>query len=88
MRTNPLTRPERVGSGVPNERPGGTATQDAVVLGTAGSRQLAIAVAAMFLMPWVVWGSALAQAHGLIGWRLPQGIALWVLTPSIVVGCC
>ena len=86
MRTNPLTQPERVGSGVPNEELGRTTTQDAVVNGTAGNRQLAIAVASMFLMPWAVWGSAIAQAHGLIGWRLPQGIALWVLTPSIVVG--
>ena len=30
-------------------------------------------------------GSAIAQANGLISWRLPQGIALWVLTPSIVL---
>jgi membrane protease YdiL (CAAX protease family) len=86
MRTNPLTKPERVGFGVPNEEPGGTTTQGAIVNRTAGNRQLAIAVAAMFLMPWAVWGSAIAQAHGLTSWRLPQGIALWVLTPSIVVG--
>jgi membrane protease YdiL (CAAX protease family) len=61
-------------------------TEEAVVGGTAGNRALAIAVASMFVLPWAVWGSAIAQAHGLIGWRLPQGIALWVLTPSIVVG--
>ena len=39
----------------------------------------------MFALPWLVWGSAIAQANGLISWRLPQGIALWVLTPSIVL---
>ncbi len=53
---------------------------------TARPAQLTIAVVSIFLMPWVVWGSAIAQAHGLVGWRLPQGIALWVLTPSLVVG--
>ena len=60
-------------------------TPDLVVGRTARTGQLAVAVAAMFALPWAVWGSAIAQGHGLIGWRLPQGVALWVLTPSIAV---
>jgi membrane protease YdiL (CAAX protease family) len=56
-----------------------------VVAATARTRHIVVAVVAMFLLPWAVWGSAIAQAHGLIGWRLPQGIALWVLTPSIAL---
>ncbi|XVQ86361.1 CPBP family intramembrane glutamic endopeptidase [Microbispora siamensis] len=52
---------------------------------TARTRHLLAIGAAMFALPWLVWGSAIAQAHGLIGWRLPQGLALWVLTPSIAL---
>ncbi len=85
MRTTPRTQPERVATGAPYPAPSIPTTPDAVVARTAGNRNLAIAGAAMFLMPWAVWGSAIAQAHGLIGWRLPQGIALWVLTPSLLV---
>ena len=81
MRTDPLDRPAHPAAPAPS-----ATTEDAVIARTAGNRQLAIAVVAMFLLPWAVWGSAIAQAHGLIGWRLPQGIALWVLTPSIVLG--
>jgi membrane protease YdiL (CAAX protease family) len=36
---------------------------------------------AAFLLPWAVWGSRIAQDHGLLGWRLPGGIALWTLLP-------
>lgn len=86
MRTTPHTQPESVGSNAPSAAPAVTMTEGAVVARTAGNGALAIAVASMFVLPWAVWGSAIAQAHGLIGWRLPQGIALWVLTPSIVVG--
>ncbi|HMM96291.1 CPBP family glutamic-type intramembrane protease [Phycicoccus sp.] len=56
-----------------------------VVTATSRPRHLLVAAVAMFLLPWLVWGSAIAQAHDVIGWRLPQGIALWVLTPSVVV---
>ena len=79
MRTDPLVSPAHPAAPMPDAALDG-APEDAVVVRTAGNRQLAIAVVAMFLMPWAVWGSAIAQAHGLIGWRLPQGIALWVLT--------
>ncbi|MFC0864410.1 CPBP family intramembrane glutamic endopeptidase [Sphaerimonospora cavernae] len=58
---------------------------DPVVARTAGIRHLLAIGVAMFALPWLVWGSAIAQAHDLIGWRLPQGIALWVLTPSIAL---
>ncbi len=60
-------------------------SSDRVVAATAGTRHVAVTLVAMFALPWAVWGSAIAQAHGVIGWRLPQGIALWVLTPSVVV---
>ncbi|MEU8260495.1 type II CAAX endopeptidase family protein [Micromonospora sp. NPDC048999] len=63
--------------------PDSSTTTRPVVARTARARHLVAIGAAMFTLPWLVWGSAIAQAHGLIGWRLPQGIALWVLTPSI-----
>ncbi len=86
MRTTPHTQPESFVSNAPSAAPAVTMADGTVVARTAGNRALAIAVASMFVLPWAVWGSAIAQAHGLIGWRLPQGVALWVLTPSIVVG--
>jgi membrane protease YdiL (CAAX protease family) len=86
MRTIPQTQPDSVDSNAPSAAPAVTMTEGAVVARTAGNRALAIAVASMIVLPWAVWGSAIGQTHGLIGWRLPQGIALWVLTPSLVVG--
>jgi membrane protease YdiL (CAAX protease family) len=52
---------------------------------SARGRHLAVLLVAAFTGPWLVWGSALAQAHGLIGWRLPQAVALWTLTPSLLL---
>ncbi|SBT46584.1 CPBP family intramembrane glutamic endopeptidase [Micromonospora narathiwatensis] len=60
-----------------------SATNLSVVARTARTGQLVAVGVAMTTLPWLVWGSAIAQAHGLIDWRLPQGIALWVLAPSI-----
>jgi membrane protease YdiL (CAAX protease family) len=51
---------------------------------TSRRTDLVAICAAMFVLPWVVWGSAIAQADGIIGWRVPQGLALWVLLPSII----
>ena len=48
-------------------------------------RNLLVVVAGMVALPWFVWGSAIAQAHGLLPWRVPQGLALWVLAPSVAV---
>lgn len=50
----------------------------------ARGRHLAVLLTAAFAGPWLVWGSAIAQVHGLLGWRLPQGIALWTLAPSVL----
>jgi membrane protease YdiL (CAAX protease family) len=42
-------------------------------------------VAAAFTGPWLVWGSRLAQAHGLTDWHLPQGVALWSMTLPVLL---
>lgn len=86
MNLHTLTTPERLQRGRSNREVNGDPAAAPVVATTSGNGHLAIAAIAMFLLPWAVWGSAIAQAHDLISWRLPQGIALWVLTPSIVVG--
>lgn len=39
---------------------------------------------AVFLPPWAFWFSAIAQDAGLIGWRLPQGAALWSMALPLV----
>ncbi len=49
------------------------------------ARKLAVVVAAAFTGPWLVWGSRLAQAHGLIDWHLPQGVALWSMTVPVLL---
>jgi uncharacterized protein len=40
---------------------------------------------AAYLFPWTIWASLIADEHGLIGWHLPQGLALWTLLPVTVV---
>jgi uncharacterized protein len=40
---------------------------------------------AAFLFPWIIWGSLVAHEHGLLGWHLPQGLALWTLLPVTFV---
>ncbi len=47
--------------------------------------KLTVVVAAAFTGPWLVWGSRLAQAHGLIDWHLPQGVALWSMTVPVLL---
>ncbi len=49
------------------------------------TRKLAVVVAAAFTGPWLVWGSRLAQAHGLTDWHLPQGVALWSMTLPVLL---
>jgi CAAX protease family protein len=36
---------------------------------------------AAYLLPWVVWGSQIAEQRGWTTWHLPGGIALWTLVP-------
>jgi membrane protease YdiL (CAAX protease family) len=40
---------------------------------------------ALFVGPWAVWISSICQDHGYIGWHLPMGLALWSITPALVV---
>ncbi|GAB3436022.1 type II CAAX endopeptidase family protein [Phycicoccus ginsengisoli] len=92
MTTEPLRLPDLTAK-APTATPASATGRGAAVvvesapLTPARTRHLLIATIAMFVLPWVVWGSAIAQGHDLIGWRLPQGIALWVLTPSIALAC-
>jgi membrane protease YdiL (CAAX protease family) len=44
-------------------------------------RPLTAFLLATYLLPWTVWCSQIAHDHGLIGWHLPNGIALWTLVP-------
>jgi CAAX protease family protein len=46
---------------------------------------MAAVTLAVFVGPWLVWCSRIAQAHGVIGWHLPLGIALWSITPVLAV---
>ena len=53
-----------------------------------GARDLvgtAALTSALFLGPWAFWGSRVAEAHGLIGWHLPMGAALWSIAPALLL---
>lgn len=52
---------------------------------TVRGREPALVIAAAFAGPWAVWGSAIAQAHGWISWRVPQGVALWTMPPLLLI---
>ncbi|MFC4786354.1 CPBP family intramembrane glutamic endopeptidase [Nocardioides sp. MAHUQ-72] len=47
--------------------------------------QLAWLGLAGFAGPWTIWLSRIAQDHGLIGWHLPQGLALWSILPALAL---
>jgi membrane protease YdiL (CAAX protease family) len=50
----------------------------------SAGRVVSITVAT-FAGPWLIWGSRIAQAHGLISWHLPMGLALWSIWPLLTV---
>lgn len=65
--------------------PSPAVSPDDVVARTSGNVALAVLLLATFAGPWLVWSSTIAQARRLIGWHLPLGVALWTLTPSLLV---
>lgn len=76
-------RPSRQPTGRPSRRlsrqPAGQDDDSQSAL--AMSRvDLVVVLLAVFLPPWMFWFSAIAQDAGLLGWRLPQGAALWSMT--------
>src|SRR5690242_9681765 len=48
-------------------------------------RPLVAFFVAAFLFPWTIWGSLIGYEHGLLGWHLPRGLALWTLLPVTLV---
>lgn len=46
--------------------------------------RLAVLAGALFLGPWAFWLSRIAEDHGLLGWHLPQGLALWSIAPVLL----
>ena len=47
-----------------------------------GARMIVLTLA-LFAGPWLFWFSLIAEGRGLIGWHLPQGAALWSMTPVL-----
>jgi membrane protease YdiL (CAAX protease family) len=56
-----------------------------LVARTATTPRTALLVGSGFLLPWLFWGSKIAESRGLVGWHLPQGLALWSMLPSLVL---
>ena len=71
--------PEQLLTALRGLRPGPEGPEPAAASPLASIRTpgMVAVLAATFLPPWAVWGSRIAQVHGLLGWHLPQGIALW-----------
>jgi membrane protease YdiL (CAAX protease family) len=42
-------------------------------------------VLAVLVGPWTVWFSRVAEDRGVIGWHVPQGLALWSITPVLLL---
>jgi membrane protease YdiL (CAAX protease family)/CheY-like chemotaxis protein len=47
--------------------------------------QLLVLVGAVFLGPWTMWLSRVAENRGLLSWHLPQGLALWSIAPVLLL---
>ena len=45
-------------------------------------RQLTTFFVLAFLLPWIVWGTTIAQDHGWTTWHIPQALAFWLGLPS------
>jgi uncharacterized protein len=41
-------------------------------------RQLTTFFVLAFLLPWIVWGTTIAQDHGWTTWHIPQALAFWL----------
>ncbi|WP_417562360.1 CPBP family intramembrane glutamic endopeptidase [Microbacterium sp.] len=41
---------------------------------------------AAFALPWLVWGTSIAQAAGLISWHIPEALAFWIGLPLATYG--
>jgi membrane protease YdiL (CAAX protease family) len=38
-----------------------------------------------YLLSWLVWGSVIAEQSGVIGFHIPQGLALWTLLIAVLL---
>jgi membrane protease YdiL (CAAX protease family) len=52
--------------------------------GGTGPGGIVLVTLALFAGPWTWWFSRIAEDHGLIGWHLPQGLALWTMPPLLL----
>ena len=51
----------------------------------ASTTKIVILTLSVFLGPWCVWWSRIAEGEGWISWHLPLGVALWSITPILLV---
>lgn len=47
---------------------------------------LATFFVAAFALPWLIWGTTLAQQVGLIGWHIPESLGFWLGLPLATYG--
>jgi membrane protease YdiL (CAAX protease family) len=60
------------------------ARQQSGPVGTSTTK-IVILILSVFLGPWCVWWSRIAEGQGWIGWHLPLGVALWSITPVLLL---
>jgi membrane protease YdiL (CAAX protease family) len=49
----------------------------------ASNTKVVILTLSVFLGPWCVWWTRIAEGQGWIHWHLPLGVALWTITPVL-----
>ena len=51
----------------------------------ARTTKIVILTLSVFVGPWCVWWSRIAEGEGWIDWHLPLGVALWSITPILLL---
>lgn len=50
-------------------------------------RSLVLGYLLAFTVPWAVWGTLIAEQHGVLTWHVPQALAFWIGLPlACIVG--
>lgn len=51
----------------------------------ASTGRIMLITGSVFLGPWLVWGTRIAQAHGTLSSHLPLGLAIWSIWPLLTL---
>lgn len=55
-------------------------------MNTLKKHSLVIFFFLVFLLPWLIWATTIAQQHGALSWHIPQTLAFWIGITVAVYG--